>query len=117
MSFIFNLVPRTFTKMINELAFYTGLSDSSAFQWLKHRHICYIPKPRKDPTQISNLRPLSLLECLYKTVTRIFSFRLLSVQKSAISENQHGFCSSRSCHSAIFPILSSLSKEIGRAHV
>jgi hypothetical protein len=104
-AFIFSEIPEIFTKAINELIFVPGLSKSQIFQWIRFRHIIYIPKPNKDHTKIENLRPLSMLESFYKIMTRVMAYRLLENMKDTCDENQHGFIAGKSCHTALLPVV------------
>lgn len=52
--------------------------------------LCY-PKPGKDPVQMSNCRPLSLLNCDYKILAKILALRLEKAVPSIIHSDQAGF--------------------------
>jgi hypothetical protein len=60
-----------------------------------------IYKGKGDPLEISNRRPISLLNIDYKILSRILNFRLLKVVKKIISPHQNGFIPDRSIFSNI----------------
>jgi hypothetical protein len=103
--YIFSMIPNTFVKALNELAFVPGLVNSPAFMWLKDRKVVYIPKPGKTPDRVGNLRPLSLLESLYKVQTRILSDRLSGVMDEISYPDQHGFRRGLGIQTASLPVL------------
>ena len=53
--------------------------------------IVFLPKKGKDKSIIKNLRPLTLLNTLYKITSGILAERLKLVLPSIISEDQYGF--------------------------
>jgi hypothetical protein len=103
--YIFLEIPSIFCRAMNELAFVPGLIQSPPFAWLGERRIVFIPKSGKEGNRISNLRPLSLLETLYKIKTRILNERMAGIMEEVLYLNQHGFCRSRSIQTATVPIL------------
>ena len=103
--YIFSMIPNTFVKALNELAFVPGLIDSPTFIWLKDRKVVYIPKPGKTPDRVGNLRPLSLLESLYKIQTRVLSDRLSGVMDEISYPDQHGFRRGLGIQTASLPVL------------
>lgn len=56
-----------------------------------------IPKEGKDPTVPSNLRPITLVSCVGKTLERMANRRLIQLleQKGVLGDKQHGFRSGR----------------------
>ncbi|XP_039450361.1 uncharacterized protein LOC120429209 [Culex pipiens pallens] len=56
-----------------------------------------IPKANKDPTQPKNLRPISLVSCVGKTMERMVNRRLTQLleAKGVLGKWQHGFRSGR----------------------
>jgi hypothetical protein len=88
--YIISMIPNTFVKALNELAFVPGL-NLPAFMWPMDRKVVYIPKPGKTPDRVGNNRLLSLLESLYKIQTRVLSDRLLGVMDEISYPYQHGF--------------------------
>jgi hypothetical protein len=103
--YIFLEIPTIFCRAINELAFVPGLVQSPPFAWLGERRIVFIPKPGKEGNRIANLRPLSLLETLYKIKTRILNERMAGIMEKILYPDQHGFCRNRSIQTATVPIL------------
>ena len=53
--------------------------------------IVFLPKKGKDKTIIKNLRPLTLLNSIYKMASGMIAERLKKVLPSIISQNQYGF--------------------------
>ncbi len=65
-------------------------------------------KARQGRDTISNLRPLSLLETMYKIKTRILIKRMAGVMELILYKDQHGFCRNRSIQTASLPILEAI---------
>jgi hypothetical protein len=101
-------VPSLLVKSLNELTFVPGLARAKNFEWMFARTIKYIPKPGKSPDRVGNLRPLSLLESLYKLQTRVLSNRLTLTMDEIIYENQHGFRRDRGIQTATLPVLDAI---------
>lgn len=87
--YIFSEMPATMTAALNELTFVPGFHESPCFRWVKQRYISYIPKVGKTADKPENLRPLSLLETLYKIKTRILANRLVRTLDNVLCEEQH----------------------------
>jgi hypothetical protein len=103
--YIFSEIPTIFSHAINELAFVPGLVHSPPFSWLMERKIVFIPKPGREGNRVSNLRPLSLLETMYKIKTRVLNERMAGIIEKVLYPDQHGFCRNRSIRTATVPVL------------
>ncbi|KAK9077285.1 hypothetical protein SSX86_005622 [Deinandra increscens subsp. villosa] len=57
--------------------------------------ISLIPK-RKDPLQASHFRPICLIGCIYKIISKVLAIRLKSVIASVISNTQSAYVGDRS---------------------
>ena len=108
--FIFTEIPNIVTNALNEITFVPEISNSCVCRWIKDRKIVYIPKPGKDSEDINNLRPLSMLETLYKIQTRMLAKRLGHALEEILSKHQHGFRPKRSIQTASIPILHAINE-------
>ena len=57
--------------------------------------IVFIPKKGKDKTQIKNLRPLTLLNTVYKIASGVMAERIKIALPTIISKDQYGFMAGR----------------------
>ena len=57
--------------------------------------ITCLPKPNKSPFLLKNLRPISLLNVIYKMASSVIASRLKSFLPELIHEDQKGFISGR----------------------
>lgn len=106
--YIFKIMPYTFISAINQLIFVPGLIHDKSFSWMLDRNIVYIPKPNKEPNKVCNVRPLSLLETVYKIQTKVLTNRMSSALEVVLYDNQHGFQKARSIQTATLPVLEAI---------
>jgi hypothetical protein len=106
--YIYKMIPHTFLRALNELSFVPGLIHNPKFSWMLHRNIVYIPKPGKVPNNLSSIRPLSLLETVYKLQTKILTNRMNEALQEVLYKNQHGFQKNKSIQSASLPVLEAI---------
>jgi hypothetical protein len=78
------------TKVYEDVEKY-GITDKSCFNigWL-----CPVFK-KGDRALISNYRPITLLNCDYKLMTKTYSLRLMNVAPNLVHPNQAGFMKGR----------------------
>ena len=98
-SFLFNHNPFFFTQAINQLLQIQNLSDSN-YAWIKKRKIIFILKKGKDKLHCSSYRPISLLESLYKIMSKLLMNLISPSLDQIVSENQFGFMRNRSLNQA-----------------
>jgi exonuclease III len=67
-----------------------------------------IPK-KGDTSKIKNWRPISLLNCTYKIISRAVNNRLKSVSDTILSRAQKGFTSSRHIQEVLINVIESIS--------
>jgi hypothetical protein len=103
--YLYSQVPKLMLATINQLIFIPGLIKSGAFAWLLGQKVAFIPKPGKVPDRVQNLSPLSLLENMYKILTRILAGRMAGTLDSVLYTEQHGFRAGRGCQTAVLPVL------------
>ena len=72
-------------------AFHTGSLSISQCRGV----ISLIPKKDKDKSLLENLRPISLLNVDYKTLTKIIEKRIEKVLPKIINPNQRGYLKGR----------------------
>ena len=92
--FLYNFSPSFFTKAINQLARVKDLS-SPKYAWIKNRNIIFIPKKGKDRNLCESYRPISLLEVLYKIISKLLSLRLTPFLDEILLPTQFGFTKNR----------------------
>ena len=105
--FLINLLPNFVTKALNNL--YTMNLDNSEFKFIKDRNIVFIPKKDNDLSDLSNFRPISLLEVVYKLITKTLNMKLSTYLPMIVSEDQHGFMKNRQMANASLSITTTIS--------
>lgn len=89
---------RTFWRNIQE-PFLASVNESIVSGELtpsqKQGVITLLPKPGKDTTQLSNWRPITLLNCDYKILAKALATRLKPYLSNVINVNQSGFMAGR----------------------
>ena len=98
-SFLFNHNPFFFTRAVNQLLQIKNLSNSN-YAWIKKRKIIFIHKKGKDKLRCSSYRPISLLETLYKLLSKLLMNNISPSLDEILSENQFGFIPNRSLNQA-----------------
>lgn len=85
-----NILLPHLTKALNNLT-----PDSIANKDLLEAHITLLPKPGKDPTLVTNYRPISLLNVDLKLYAKALANRILPFIPNLISLDQVGFVPGR----------------------
>jgi hypothetical protein len=67
-----------------------------------------IPK-KGDPSLLKNWRPISLLNCFYKLISRVIALRLGTVMDKITRVGQKGFSSTKYCQEVLIGIIDSIS--------
>ena len=86
----FNELQELFMSMINET--YTNGKLGGT---LREGILNLIPKPNKDPREIKNLRPITLLNTDYKIIEKIIANRITPSLHEIINSDQRGFMQNR----------------------
>ena len=89
------------------------LNSASLPEHLNHTFITLIPKV-KNPELVSEFRPISLCNVLYKIFSKILANRLKKILPHIITENYSTFTKNRLITDNI---LLAFESQIGRAHV
>ena len=89
-------IVKTLTSLFRDIQIH-GVDDSTNFAlgWM-----CPIYK-KKDPTDISNYRPITLLNSDYKLLTKVLAVQLMDHIEDLVHRNQAGFIPRRSIHNQI----------------
>jgi hypothetical protein len=66
-----------------------------------------IPK-KGDTSQLKNWRPISLLNCFYKIISRVVAFRLRKVMDKITKVGQKGFSSTKYCQEVLIGIVDTI---------
>ena len=104
--FLLNLMPNFVTKALNNL--YDIDLDTSEFSFIKDRNILFIPKRGNDLTDLSNFRPISLLETVYKLITKTLNIKLTAYLPKIVSSDQHGFMKGRQMSNASLAMVATI---------
>lgn len=87
--FLIKLLPNFVTKALNNLYFID--IDHSPFAFIKHRNIVFIPKRGTDLSDPKNFRPISLLETVYKILSKALNQKIRPHLSTLIDSEQFGF--------------------------
>lgn len=71
-------------------AVFSILNDGVSPELINHTHVVFIMK-KKNPTSISNFKPISLCNMVYKQATKVIASRLKAFLLGNISANQCAF--------------------------
>jgi hypothetical protein len=94
---------RPLLKYSNE-AFRTGNLSNS----FRTADIKLIPKKGSDLSKIKNWRPISLLNCFYKCISRVFAFRLKKYMNKLTPCSQKGYANGRYCQEVLMSVLDNI---------
>ena len=78
----------------------------------KQTKLIFIPKPDKDPTNVANYRPISLLSTTGKLLEKLLNRRLINhlEEQHQFNDHQHGFRKKRGTETALAMIWESIAK-------
>ena len=93
--FLSSFIPNLFTAYINNLVSRGDLSASSDTKWITDRTVIFIPKKNKDSLHTSDYRPISLLESIFKMISKLLISRLEKGIFENMSSTQFGFIPGR----------------------
>ena len=111
--FLLNLMPNFVTTALNNL--YDIDIDNSEFRFIKDRNIIFIPKKGTDLSDLSNFRPISLLETVYKLITKTLNIKLSTFLPKIISCDQHGFMTGRQMSNASLAMVATINHATKKA--
>ena len=81
-----------FTKYINLLINKDNISVDQRTSWMLQREVIFLKKKSTDILNVSNYRPISLLESTYILICQNFLFQALKIKLCAnLSVSQFGF--------------------------
>ena len=91
--FLLDLLPNFTTKALN-LLYHINI-DESPFAFIKDRNVIHIPKKDCDQSDPVNHRPISLLETVYKLLSKALNKKLAPHLKSIVHCDQIGYIPNR----------------------
>ena len=93
--FLFKFNNEFFSRSINQLLKVQDF-ENSEFSWLKNRSIIFIKKkPNKKSIKCSDFRPISLLETLYKILSKLLLGKVVPFMNDIVGPHQFGFAKGR----------------------
>ena len=93
--FLFRFNRTFFTNAINRLMNIEDFENSN-FAWIKKRTIIFIKKkPKSKANKCSDFRPISLLEVLYKILSKLLLEKLNPFMTEIVGSHQFGFTQGR----------------------
>ena len=87
--------PNVLLEAFNFLLSNPDWENSMHSAYLKRRKIVFLPKKGKDPTRVENYRPISLLEVIYKLISKFLIEEIQDGVFRTASPNQFGFIPTR----------------------
>ena len=106
--FLINFLPSFVTKALNNL--YLINIDDSPFKYIKDRNIIYIPKKGFDLSLPEHFRPISLLEIVYKIISKALNRKLCKYLDRIVHSQQFGFVPHRHMANASLNITTAINK-------
>ena len=106
--FLLDFMPEFTTKALNQLYFID--IDNSPFSFIKDRNVVHIPKKDEDPSNPVNHRPISLLETVYKLLSKALNKKLTPYLESIVHSDQIGYVPNRNMATASVSITATMNK-------
>ena len=106
--FFLKFFPIFFTSLINEVI-RKDISRTS-LSYLKVRSVIFIPKKGPNSATVNDYRPISLLEVMYKLISKALVNKIEKHLPSIVSSNQFGFVKSRRMSNATLSVLGSVNE-------
>ena len=104
--FLLDILPNFTTKALNFL--YHINIDESPFAFIKDRNVIHIPKKDCDQSDPLNHRPISLLETVYKILSKALNKKLAPHLKSIVHCDQIGYIPKRNMATASVSITAAM---------
>ena len=79
--------------------------------------ITLIPKPGKNTMYISNYRPIALLNCIYKIISKVINYKIYGLLPKLVNYNQSGFIRGRNIGDNIRLLLILLTMQIVKKYL
>ena len=103
--------PETLTEYFGDLIRNPKWELDPDTDYLKVRKIIFLAKKNKDPSEVGNYRPISLLETTYKIISKFLIEKISSGVYQTVSKDQFGFIPTRvmsNCSLTLISIINTL---------
>ena len=109
--FFMKFYPTFFTSLVNELI-RKDISRTS-LSYIKTRKVIFLPKKGAQSIHVNDYRPISLLEFIYKLISKTLVNKVESHLPEIVRQNQFGFIKGRRMATATMSAIGMIS-EVGR---
>ena len=107
----YNYFPEVLLEYFGDLIRNPKWELDPATDYLKVRKIIFLAKKNKDPKEVGNYRPISLLETVYKVISKFLIEKIALGVYETVSKDQFGFIPTRvmsNCSLTLLAIINAL---------
>ena len=108
--FLLDFFPVSIMNALHFLSVSNQWENSNETKYLKMRRIIFIPKRSLDMTLVNNYRPISLIEIIFKILSKHYSDLVLPGVTAVVSQDQFGFIPGRVMSNASLTLIGIIEK-------